>query len=301
LWLDTDLWFRSGAGAPSAAVFAPSPLPSFGPAPGLVASRLRRAAWKQRRYARRARATAIALSPAVMLVLAGLRSAGDPRASLAMDDPPSLTYRITSGKIGLAEIPSHVRSERPATHHRRARAEAAPRIAWHHATSVGLPYGGSLVDGTQLPIEGPNWVTWDPVTDSVPNLPHRLYGNERTIRTILRVTAAYRAAHPKAPRVVIGDISREGGGPMTDEHVSHQNGLDVDVYFPRRDHLLRSPVSTDQIDRRLAQDLLDRFVAAGAQMVFVGFSTGLHGPAGVVIPYPGHENHMHVRFPPPGG
>ena len=114
------------------------------------------------------------------------------------------------------------------------------------------------------------------------------------------MTAAYRAAHPEAPRVVIGDISREGGGPMTDEHVSHQNGLDVDVYFPRLDGTLRSPTSTDQIDRRLAQDLLDRFVAAGAQMVFVGFSTGLHGPSGVVIPYPGHENHMHVRFPPPG-
>ena len=23
------------------------------------------------------------------------------------------------------------------------------------------------------------------------------------------------------------------------------------------------------------------------------------GPGGVVIPYPNHENHMHVRFPPP--
>ena len=195
------------------------------------------------------------------------------------------------GRSAQPDVPDHRREDRARGHSRRtcdprrpsrtgtpARATAAPKIAWHRATSVGLPYGGSLIDGTQLPIEGPNWVTWDPVTDSVPNLPHRLYGNERTIRTILRVTAAYRAAHPKAPRVVIGDISREGGGPMTDEHVSHQNGLDVDVYFPRRDHLLRSPTSTDQIDRRLAQDLLDRFVAAGAQMVFVGFSTGLHGP-----------------------
>ena len=36
-------------------------------------------------------------------------------------------------------------------------------------------------------------------------------------------------------------------------------------------------------------------------MVFVGYSTGLHGPAKVVIPYPRHENHMHVRFPPAGG
>ena len=112
---------------------------------------------------------------------------------------------------------------------------------------------------------------------------------------------AYRLAHPDAPRVVVGDISLKGGGPMTDEHVSHQNGLDVDVYYPRADGTLRAPTSPDQIDRALSQDLVDRFVAAGAQMIFVGFSTGLHGPSGVVIPYPNHDNHMHVRFPPPGG
>jgi len=113
------------------------------------------------------------------------------------------------------------------------------------------------------------------------------------------VLASYRKADPDAPRVVVGDISFRGGGPM-DEHVSHQNGLDVDVYYPRRDRALRAPVATGQIDRARAQDLLNLFVAAGAQMVFVGFSTGLHGPGGVVIPYPNHENHMHVRFPPPG-
>ena len=98
------------------------------------------------------------------------------------------------------------------------------------------------------------------------------------------MTHAYRAAHPHAPRVVVGDISRDGGGRM-DDHVSHQNGLDVDVYFPRRRpaHCARRSRPA-QIDHRLAQDLLDRFVAAGAQMIFVGYSTGLPGPAGVVMP-----------------
>ena len=85
-----------------------------------------------------------------------------------------------------------------------------------------------------------------------------------------------------------------------DEHASHQNGLDVDIYYPRLDRRLRAPIATSQIDHHLAQDLLDRFVAAGAQMIFVGYSAGLHGPSDVVIPYPNHENHMHVRFPPPG-
>ena len=67
------------------------------------------------------------------------------------------------------------------------------------------------------------------------------------------------------------------------------------------DRTLRAPVASDEIDHRLAQDLLERFVAAGAQMVFVGYATGLHGPAGVVMPHAGHEYHMHIRFPPPGG
>jgi murein endopeptidase len=99
--------------------------------------------------------------------------------------------------------------------------------------------------------------------------------------------------------VVVGDISLRGGGRM-DEHVSHQNGLDVDVYYPHSDRHLSAAIATSQIDGELAHDLLDRFVAAGAQTVFVGFSTGLKGPSGVVVPYPNHENHMHVRFPPPG-
>ena len=90
---------------------------------------------------------------------------------------------------------------------------------------------------------------------------------------------AYRAAHPDAPRVVVGDISYKGGGPMDDEHVSHQNGLDVDIYYPRTDGKLREPLEPDQIDHRLAQDLVDRFVAAGAQLVLVGPSTGLTGPS----------------------
>jgi murein endopeptidase len=246
----------------------------------------------------------------VVVAIATLRSSADSASSVPTEDPPSLTFRLVHAGVEPAERPSlwgaaYPREAvapppPPVRHASTARREAMPAIHWRHATSLGLPWSGSLVDGVQLPIDGPNWVTWDPLTDSVPNQPKRLYGNQRTIHAILAVTAAYHAAHPKAPRVVVGDISREGGGPMTDEHISHQNGLDVDVYYPRLDRKLRAPTATGQIDRPLAQDLVDRFVAAGAQMIFVGFSSGLHGPAGVVIPYANHEFHMHVRFPPPG-
>jgi Penicillin-insensitive murein endopeptidase len=302
LWLDAELWLPEGPGAPVlAGVLVPS-LPSE--PPGLAASRGRRVAWKQRRHARRARASVIALSPVVTFMLAGLRADAGRRASFAVEDPPSLTFRFEDGVVALTERPARppAQERRKVAHVPRkfARVHAFPKIEWHHARSLGLPYGGRLVDGTQLPVKGPDWVTWNPITDSVPNLPKRLYANEHTIRTILSVTHAYRVAHPYAARVVIGDISRDTGGPM-DDHLSHQNGLDVDVYFPRVDRYLSAPTASRQIDRRLAQDLLDRFVAAGAQMIFVSPSTGLHGPAHVVMPWPGHDYHMHVRFPPPGG
>ena len=75
LWLDADVgWFREGAGSPAFAGAAAAPVPGFAQPPGLLASRLRRSAWEKRRDARRARAAAIAVSPAVMFALAGLRS-----------------------------------------------------------------------------------------------------------------------------------------------------------------------------------------------------------------------------------
>jgi hypothetical protein len=306
LWLEAEvLWFREAAAAPAFAGIGPAAIPTLGPPPGLVASRVRRAAWERRRYLRRARATAVALSPAVVVALAALRSGAGAEPAVLLDDPPSLTFRVGTGlpvpeRTTIGPPPGRVTAAEARRREAAAKREAAPAIAWHHAVSAGLPWSGALADGTQLPLEGPDWVTWNPVTDSVPNAPRRLYGTEHTIREIVTVAAAYRAAHPAAPRLVVGDISREGGGPM-DEHVSHQNGLDFDLYFPRVDRQLRAPVATGQIDRRLSQDLVDRFVAVGAQMIFVGYRTGLRGPSGVVIPYPGHEYHMHVRFPPPGG
>ncbi|MFQ5426350.1 MAG: penicillin-insensitive murein endopeptidase, partial [Gaiellales bacterium] len=171
------------------------------------------------------------------------------------------------------------------------------RIVWHRSQSHGLPYNGQLHHGVALPIEGPRWVTWDPVHDRVPNRRERLYGADGTIRKLLAVLRKYRKANPDAPKVVIGDLSRKGGGPL-DAHVSHQNGLDVDVYYPRLDRKLRDPGTTEHIDLELSQDLVDLFVAAGAQFVFIGYHTPLSGPRAIVQPYQNHENHMHVRFRP---
>ncbi len=306
VWFDIDvLWFREQARQPFAAVVLELPaLPSFStPAEtGLDWSRRRRleaqAARRRRLTTRTVPAVALVLGSASMLSFAALRPAsGVQRATSLQEDPPSQTFRFGLAGLEVSEVPAPPVVPAAPKHEERPARFAS--VEWNRATSVGLPYGGRLVDGTQLPVEGADWVTWNPNTDSVPNQPHRLYGNERTIRAIVSVIGGYRARHPDAPRVVVGDISLLHGGRM-DQHVSHQNGLDVDVYYPRTDGHLSAPILTSQVDRVLAQDLLDRFIAAGAQVVFVGYATGLRGPSGVVVPYPNHENHMHVRFARPG-
>ena len=169
-----------------------------------------------------------------------------------------------------------------------------PRVEWRRSHSLGEPWRGALVGGVQLPPFGRHFVTWDPVLHRSPDRPWRRWGNDSIVRTLLEVVDAFAAAHSRT--LVIGDLSRPHGGAFGPKHVSHQNGLDIDVYFPRRDGRLRPPNSPRQIDRPLAQELVARFVEAGAVRIFVGPDTGLTGPARIVQVLVGHDNHMHVRF-----
>jgi hypothetical protein len=298
IWFDLDsLWFRESldpdaisleVNAPAFYGLSAEALAAAVP-DGLAQSRRRRADLRRRRNARKTRTAAIVVGPAVLFGLASPRlgtasGAGEPLAQ----DPPSTTLTpIFDEIVPLARVSPKQEEEQP----------KFPEVRWNRATSHGLPYAGWLSDGTQLPLEGPSWVTWNPVADHVPNRPDRLYGNERTIRKLLGVLAAYRAADHDAPQVVVGDISFRTGGPM-ELHQSHQNGLDVDVYYPRRDGALRPPTGPGHVDRRRSQALLDGFLAAGVERVFVGYTTGLDGPGDVMIPYPNHGDHMHVRFRP---
>ena len=169
-------------------------------------------------------------------------------------------------------------------------------IEWHHSRALGAPSAGRLVRGVQFPAAGPRFFTWDPLLHRRPDRPGRRWGTDLLVRRVLRVVSGYAAAHPSAPRLGIGDLSRPRGGPFGPRHASHQNGLDVDVYYPRRDRRERPPGVAAQIDRRLSQDLVDRFVAAGAGLVFVGPNTDLTGPVGVVETLWNHDNHLHARF-----
>ncbi|HEX2467245.1 MAG TPA: penicillin-insensitive murein endopeptidase [Solirubrobacterales bacterium] len=193
---------------------------------------------------------------------------------------------------------------RPDPSDRREPAKRGPRIRWRDSVAVGTPEDGSLVRGVRLPAEGRSYFTWDPVLKRRPDRDWRRWGTDDTVRTLLRVIRGYREEHPNAPRVGVGDLSLPRGGYFGPEvsggigHATHQNGLNVDVYYPRLDGRERPPTSVDQIELPLAQDLVDRFVRAGAVRIFVGPSTPLTGPPGVVTPLISHDNHLHVVIGP---
>jgi len=161
----------------------------------------------------------------------------------------------------------------------------------------------ALQHGVQLPAESPAWVTWDPALRQTPNRSWRRWGTRKLVDTTELVLDAYHDAHPGSPRVLVGDLSRPHGGYFGARygglgHLSHQNGLDVDVYYPRLDGLERAARRPDQVDVVAAQELVDRFVAWGAVKVFVGPDLPLRGPRKVVIPLIHHDDHLHVRLSP---
>jgi len=178
--------------------------------------------------------------------------------------------------------------------------EALPK-ANVRSHAVGLPFRGRLVGGVPFPPEGDGFATWDPVLKQGPNRVWRRYATVKTISRVLTVLQTFHEAHPAGPRVLVGDLSRPHGGFFGRRygglgHASHQNGLDVDVYYPRLDRLEQAARRPEQVDQERAQDLVDLFLQAGAQKLFVGEHLKLEGPRSKVIPLVYHDDHVHVRW-----
>ena len=154
----------------------------------------------------------------------------------------------------------------------------SPKVAWHHARSIGLPYGGSLLHGTQLPRERRELGHLEPDHRQSPECaeaavrkrahhPHDPFGDARVPRRApARVARRDRRHQPRGRRP-------DGRPRLASERARRRHLL------PAADRTLRAPTTTAQIDHRLAQDLLDRFVAAGAQMSSSATRRGFAGHA----------------------
>jgi murein endopeptidase len=150
----------------------------------------------------------------------------------------------------------------------------------------------------QLPAQTDSLVTWDNALQAPFNRAWRRWGTGKLIATTETIAAEYHLRF--RGRLVIGDLSRPHGGPFGpayggEGHASHQNGLDVDLYYPRRDRAELPPFRPAEVDRARAQWLVNR-AALDAQIAFIGPGVGLRRPSRRVHYLVHHDNHLHLRI-----
>lgn len=177
--------------------------------------------------------------------------------------------------------------------------------------SYGEPSNGYLVNGVVFPNMFPGYQVQDY---------NRAYTTPELAGALLNGIEAVKAQFPGTCDVFIGDFSQKGGGRYGD-HVSHQNGRDVDVGLYAKDNCqLHSliPMNRNNLDPAKTLFLIENLVASQrVQYIFLDrsiqkvlYDYGLsHGyteaylnrlfgncPGALVEDIPGHVTHMHVRF-----
>ncbi len=101
------------------------------------------------------------------------------------------------------------------------------------AMAIGYYPRGCLAGGIELPINGPTWQVMRVSRN-------RNWGHPSLVRFLERFApAAAKATGWKG--ILVGDMAQPRGGPLPFGHMSHQIGLDVDVWFmPMPAHTLTS-------------------------------------------------------------
>ncbi len=156
--------------------------------------------------------------------------------------------------------------------------------------------------------------------------PNLAYGTPHTVRAIQAAVSRYKQRKPKGPKVHIGDISREGGGPLRG-HKSHQRGVDVDVGLVHKGMLAAETkfvdANSNTLDVARTWALVKAFAdTAEVRAIFLDYGVqkvlyeharkqgvseqtldelfqyprGKNHPHGLIRHWKGHRNHLHVRF-----
>jgi uncharacterized protein YraI len=160
--------------------------------------------------------------------------------------------------------------------------------------SLGTRSAGQLRGGVQFPQHGTDHFTWNFRQKRVGGTGRTQWGHCQVVASILRGIAKYRRQHPDAPPVAVGDLSFRHGGTI-DGHSTHQNGRQVDLYFPRRDRRHLEPFAVSQVDMRLTRALVSAMLATGARTALVGEHTAIRTSARV-IRWPYHDDHVHLIY-----
>jgi penicillin-insensitive murein endopeptidase len=186
-----------------------------------------------------------------------------------------------------------------------------PRVIGGHAAAC-------LAGAVALPLEGPGYQAMDLVR-------RRYFGHPDLVAFIGEL--GRRAHTSRLGTVLVGDMAQPRGGPMSYGHVSHQSGLDVDIWFrldvaplPReaRDGLEEIAFvdpATGRVDPTRWTDAHAELVRLAAthprvSRIFVDAAIKRdlcerrwddRSWLRLVRPWPFHEDHMHVRLRCPEG
>lgn len=179
------------------------------------------------------------------------------------------------------------------------------------AAAIGAPANGCLRGAEELPASGAGFV-------SIRRSRHRHFGHPDSVQLIFDLGQAMAARNGRL--IMVGDLAQPRGGRMDSMHVSHQNGLDVDIWFALADRpdqawrdtpegrnppsmvageglsqhwgpdqlfLLRSAAEHPRVDRVLVNPRIKRALCQAQP-----------GAAWLrrLRPWRGHDAHMHIRL-----
>lgn len=99
--------------------------------------------------------------------------------------------------------------------------------------SIGSYIKGKLVNPSTVPVEGAGLV-------KVFRTKKRPYGSYELVTIIQTIASEIATQFPKKDRLQIGDVANLKGGTLG-KHKSHQNGLDADIVYYRKNGLEQNP------------------------------------------------------------
>ena len=182
--------------------------------------------------------------------------------------------------------------------------------------SLGTPFKGKLINGVPLP----HHKLWINRSKSRQQL------TPEVIEGLKEAIEALQLRYPKTCRLVTGDGSKKGGGPLL-PHRSHQCGRDIDIGMYAKDNReleFFEIMTSENLDVEKTWYLIESLLKTGKiEYIFVDYSLqallydyakekrrltdvvlglmlqypqGSSERRGIIRHAPGHRNHLHVRF-----
>jgi penicillin-insensitive murein DD-endopeptidase len=187
--------------------------------------------------------------------------------------------------------------------------------------SIGTYTAGCIRDSAAIPMEGEGFQVIRPGRG-------RYFANPETIEFI--VDLGKRVNEYAGGIILIGDVAQQTGGPMLDEHSSHQTGLDADILYWQHPIALQRSLTVRERENIFPQSVLNSSATgvddfkwderigkivktaasyAGVDRIFVNpfikkkLCAEYPGEQWLakLRPWYGHDGHFHVRLKCPEG